>query len=227
MALAFIQQEIYLAVDNVVFTIYKWELLVLLIERKKAPNKWDRALPWWFVNNDESLKDAAYRELAEETNVKNVYLEQLYTFSAVDRDPRARVVATMYMAIVNHSNIKLKAWTDANDAKFFPVKDLPKLAFDHDKVLQYWLTRLQYKLEYTNVAQYFLPQSFSLRELQNIYEIVMGETFDVRNFRKKLHKLNMVRETWFLQENVTHRPAKLYEFIDKNIKIFDVLGVGN
>ena len=186
MALSYIKQEIYLAVDNVVFTIQKWKLLVLLIERINDPAKGSWALPGWFVTNEESLKDAAYRELAEETNVKNVYLEQLYTFSAVDRDPRARVVSTMYMAIVNRNNIKLKAWTDAADVKFFPLDDLPTLAFDHSKVLDYALTRLQYKLEYTNVAQYFLPQAFSLRQLQDVYEIVIWETFDVRNFRKKL-----------------------------------------
>ncbi len=225
MALDFIKQEIYLAVDNVVFTIYKWELLVLLIERLNKPGKWAWAIPWGFVLDSESLKQAAYRELAEETNVKNAYLEQLYTFSAVDRDPRARVVSTIYMAVVQRENIKLKAGTDASDVKFFPLKNLPKLAFDHNTVLEYALKRLQYKLEYTNLAQYFLKESFSLSELQDVYEIVLHTEFDVRNFRKKIHSLHMIRETWELQSNVNHRPAKLYEFIDKEIKIFDILWV--
>lgn len=221
----YVQQDIYIAVDSVVFTIYKWTLQILLIEIKNDPNRGLWAIPWWFVKDGETLKEAAYRELLEETNVKNVYLEQLYTFSGIERDPRWRVISTIYMALVNHSNISLKAWTDAADVKFFSLNNLPSLAFDHKEVVSYALKRLRYKLEYTNVAQYFLPQTFSLTELQNLYETVLGKEFDVRNFRKKLNKLNMVRATWYYQENVTHRPAKLYEFVDKDVKIFDVLWV--
>lgn len=225
MALEFIKQDIYLAVDNVVFSIIKGELHVLLIQRIHAPGKWQRALPGGFVHNDESLKEAAYRELAEETNVKNLYLEQLYTFSAVDRDPRGRVVSTMYMAIVNHKNISIKAGSDAGDVSFFSIKDLPKLAFDHKFVIDYALQRLQYKLEYTNVAQYFLPAQFTLSDLQEVYQIVFGQEFDVRNFRKKILKLRIVRETGFVEQGVQHRPAKLYEFVDKDIKIVEVVGI--
>ncbi len=225
MPLDFIKQEIYLAVDNVVFSIYKGELLVLLVERIKNPGKWSRALPWWFVEDDKTLKQSAYNALERKTQIKNVYLEQLYTFSATDRDPRARVVSSIYMAIVHRQNIKPLMTDEAPSVEFFPVKKLPKLAFDHNMVLEYALQRLQYKLEYTNVAQYFLPDLFSLRELQDVYELVMNNEFDVRNFRKKLHSLHMIRQTWELQTNVNHRPAKLYEFVDKEIKVFDVLGV--
>ncbi len=225
MVLDFIKQEIFLAVDNVVFSIYKWELLVLLVERIKNPSKWSWALPWWFVEDDMTLKQSAYSALERKTQLKHLYLEQLYTFSATDRDPRARVVSTIYMALVHRDNIKPKVSDEAPSVQFFPVKKLPKLAFDHNAVLEYALQRLQYKLEYTNLAQYFLKDSFSLRELQDVYEIVMNDTFDVRNFRKKIHSLHMIRETWELQSNVNHRPAKLYEYIDKEKKVFDVLWV--
>jgi len=109
----------------------------------------------------------------------------------------------------------IKAGSDANDAQFFPINKLPKLAFDHKKIINYAIQRLKWKFEYTNVAQYILPKKFTLSELQNVYEIVMEQTFDVRNFRKKIEKLNIIKETGEKEVGVQNRPAKLYTFVNK------------
>lgn len=218
-----IKQNILLTVDSVVFTIINDKLQVLLIKRLVEPFKDSWAIPGWFVLENESLEDAAYRELKEETNVKNLYLEQLYSFSDVWRDPRWRVVSVAYMAVINNKNLYLKAWTDAKEVKFFPMDRLPKLAFDHKEIVNYAYKRLIWKLEYTNVAQFFLPEKFTFSDLQNIYRNVMQKEFDVRNFKKKIEKLWIVKETWEMQIWVKHRPAKLLEFVDKNISIVDIL----
>jgi len=218
-----IKQKILVTVDNVIFSIVENKPQVLLIKRAIDPFKGEWAIPGWFVLDDEDTEKAAYRELEEETNVKNAYLEQLYTFSDVDRDPRWRVVSIAYMALVNRESMTIKAGSDANDAQFFPINKLPKLAFDHKKIINYAIQRLKWKFEYTNVAQYILPKKFTLSELQNVYEIVMEQTFDVRNFRKKIEKLNIIKETGEKEVGVQNRPAKLYTFVNKWIKIVDII----
>lgn len=218
-----IKQKILLTVDNVVFTLINNKLNVLLIKRLIEPFIWFRALPWGFVHDNESVEKSAYRELEEETNISWIYLEQLYTEWTPDRDPRWRVVSVVYMAIVSRRNITIKSWSDASDVKFFPIKDLPDLAFDHQKILDYAIQRLKWKLEYTNVAQYLLPKKFTLRQLQDVYEIILEKEIDVRNFRKKLDKLDIVKETWDMQVWVKHRPAMLYEFKEKKLQIVELL----
>src|SRR4030042_4622577 len=135
-------------VDIVVFTIENDELKVLLVKRKLNPFKDKWAIPGGFVRIKESLEDAAKRELEEETGVKDVYLEQLYTFGDPERDPRGRVITVAYMALINSEKINLKATTDASEAKWFPVKKIPDLAFDHKKIFDYSLKRLRWKFEY-------------------------------------------------------------------------------
>lgn len=218
-----IRQNILLTVDDVVFTIVNEKLQVLLIKRLLDPFKDMRALPWWFVLENETLERWAYRELEEETSIKNVYLEQLYTFWQPKRDPRWRVVSIAYMAVVNKNNVSLKAWSDASEVKFFPVERLPKLAFDHKDIINYSHQRLKWKLEYTNVAQYLLPNEFTFSSLMNVYEIVLWQSIDVRNFKKKIEKLWIIKETWNIEIWVKHRPAKLYEFVDKKINIVEIL----
>lgn len=218
-----INQNVLVTVDNVVFTIINDKLQVLLIKRWIEPFKDFRAIPGWFVLEDEDLETAAHRELEEETNIKNIYLEQLYTLWTPWRDPRWRVITVAYMAVIARENITIKAWTDANEVKFFPVDKLPKLAFDHKEILNYAYIRLKYKLWYTNVAQYFLPQKFKLSDLQNTYEIVYWQEFDTRNFRKKIEKLDIVEETWEMQVWVKHRPAMLYRFKEKDLIISNVM----
>jgi len=218
-----IKQKILVTVDNVVFTIIWQKLQVLLIKRLLDPYKDQRALPGWFVLENESLEEATYRELEEETNVKNLYLEQLYTFGTPDRDPRWRVISIAYMAVVNKNNIALRAWSDAKEVKFFPIDKLPKLAFDHKEIVNYSYKRLKWKLEYTNVAQYLLPDMFTFSSLQDVYEIALQKEIDVRNFKKKIEKLWIIEETWKMEVWVKHRPAKLYKFVNKKINIVDIL----
>jgi len=208
--------------DLAVFTVREDSLSILLVKRGIEPfkNKW--ALPGGFVNNEESIDSAAKRELKEETGISDVYLEQLYTFGEVGRDPRGRVITVSYIALVNSDEIKLTPSTDAVEAKWFNVKDLPSLAFDHKKIIDYAIQRLKWKFEYTPVAFSLLSKKFSLTDLQKIYEIVFDKEFDKRNFRKKILSLNILKEEG-LQTNVAYRPAMLYS-LKNNIKgIIEIL----
>lgn len=218
-----IKQSILVTVDSVVFTIIQNKLHVLLGKRDIAPFKDMWALPGWFVKEQESIDDAAYRDLAEETAVKDIYLEQLYTFGNPKRDPRGRVVTVAYMAIVARENIAIKAWSHTQEVWFYPVDKLPKLAFDHKDIIHYALKRLQWKLEYTNIAQYLLPKEFPLTELQTVYEVVFAKKFDVRNFRKKIAQLGIIKDTWKIQKWQAYRPAKLFAFVSKKVEIVEVL----
>ena len=218
-----IKQHILVTVDNVIFTVIQDRLEVLLVKRDIEPFKNQWSIPWWFVLETEDCEVAAYRELREKTNVKDVYLEQLYTFSDVKRDSRGRVITVAYMALVTRENIVINAWAYTSEAKFFPVKSLPKLGFDHKKIIEYAIQRLQWKMEYTNVSQYILPNKFTLSELQKVYEIVLNKTFDVRNFRKKIDSLHIIKPTGEKEIGVQYRPAKLYKFINKKIDIVEIL----
>ena len=159
-------------VDIVVFTIINDDLKVLLIKRAVEPFKGEWAIPGGFVRMDESLEEAAKRELQEETNVKNIYLEQLYSFGEPKRDPRGRVITVSYMALINSNNeaIELKATTDSLKAEWYSFNNLPNLAFDHKQILSYAFKRLKWKFEYTTVAFSLLPKKFTLTQLQNIYD---------------------------------------------------------
>ncbi len=209
-------------VDIVIFTIKDNDLKVLLVKRGIEPFKGMWAIPGGFVRINESLEDAARRELREETGVKDVYLEQLYTFGDLGRDPRGRVITVAYFALVNSENLKLKATTDVKEAKWFSVRKLPPLAFDHEKILKYALKRLRWKFEYTTVAFSLLPKKFTLSELQRIYEIVFNKKFDKRNFRKKILSLNILKKEG-KKRNVSHRPPQLYSLKKKIGEIVEIL----
>lgn len=201
--------------DVVIFSILDEMLKVLLIKRKSWPFEGMWAIPGGFVHMDESLEDGAYRELAEETDVteSDVYLEQLYTFGKPDRDPRTRVITVAYFALVSADKLSPQAASDAADVGWFSVYNLPPLAFDHDEILEYALTRLRYKLEYSAVGFQLLPEKFTLRELQDAYEIVLGTKLDKGNFRSKLRKTNVVEKVEGYR-NTGGRPARLYRFRD-------------
>lgn len=200
-------------VDVVVFTILDEMLKVLLIKRKSWPYEGVWAIPGGFIQMDESLEQAAYRKLAEETAVtsSDVYLEQLYTFGELDRDPRTRVITVAYFALVGADKINPQAAGDVGDVGWFSVYDLPPLAFDHADIINYALTRLRYKLEYSAVGFQLLPEKFTLRELQDAYEIVLGTKLDKGNFRSKLRKTDVV-EMVDGYRDTGGRPARLYRF---------------
>ena len=216
-------QHILVTVDNVIFTTVNDQLQVLLVKRGIAPFKDSRALPWGFVKEHETLEDAAHRDLANKTNVKNIYLEQLYTFSDLHRDPRGRVISAAYMSLIAREHILIKPGDYVTEAKFFSIKSLPKLAFDHKIIIQYAMQRLRWKFEYSNVAQYILPKKFTLSELQKVYEMVLEQHIDVRNFRKKIDKLGIIRPTGEKEIGVKYRPAQLFEFVDKKFKIVEMI----
>ena len=211
-------------VDLVIFTFKDNDLKILLIKRGTDPfeNKW--ALPGGFIKMNESLEDAAKRELREETGVGGVYLEQLYTFGDVKRDPRGRVITVSYMALVDSSNIDIKASTDASEVEWVSAKnvDSMQLAFDHKKILKYALKRLKWKFEYTPIAFSMLPEKFTLPQLKKIYDIVFDKKFDKRNFYKKILSLDILKEQG-VKKDVSHRPPTLYS-LKKNIpKIIEII----
>jgi ADP-ribose pyrophosphatase YjhB (NUDIX family) len=207
-----------LTVDCVVFGLDEEDLKIILIERGLEPFKGRWALPGGFVNIDEALEAAAMRELQEETGVRNVFLEQLYTFGDVDRDPRDRVVSVAYYALVNLSGHKIKAATDARNAAWFPVDDIPKLAFDHNRIFDVALKRLRGKVRYEPIGFELLPEKFTLGQLQKMYEKILEQDIDKRNFRKKILGMELLRELDEVQMDVAHRAAKLYQFDERKYR---------
>jgi len=200
--------------DIVIFTIRQDELKVLLINRGLPPYQGMWALPGGFVNLDESLEEGARRELEEETGVADVYLEQLYTFGEPDRDPRERVITVAYYALVPTDEIDIKAGSDAEGVSWIGTQDLPKLAFDHQDILDMAYERLSAKLDYSTIAFQFMPRDFTLSELQHVYEVILREPMDKRNFRKRILGLDLIEETGKDKRDGAHRPAKLYRVKD-------------
>lgn len=198
-------------VDVVIFTIQQGVLKVLLVKRRIDPFIGQFAIPGGFVLEDEDLDQAAARELREETGVSDVYLEQLYSFGQPDRDPRGRVVTVAYFALIS-ADRKLKAGSDAAEAAWFPLDDLPRLAFDHATILNYALERLRNKLEYTTVGFQLLPEKFTLTELQEVYAAILGKTLDKRNFRRKMSVLKILKPLPEYRRG-GQRPAQLYRFV--------------
>ena len=186
-------------------------LRVLLIERGGKPFQGAMALPGGFVHIDETIDDAARRELSEETGLGDVFLEQLYTFGAVDRDPRGRVVSVAYYALVNLADHRVQSGSDARAARWLPVQDARGLAFDHDAVLAIALERLRAKVRYQPVGFELLPERFTLSQLQALYEAILGEPLDKRNFRKRFLAMGLLAEAG-TERGVPHRAARLYRF---------------
>ena len=204
-----------LTVDCVVFGFDGADLSVLLIKRGLQPFKGKWALPGGFVRLDESLDEAARRELAEETGLTEVFLEQLYSFGAVDRDPRERVVSVAYYALVKPEDHHTLAATDAIEAKWYELSSCPTLAFDHHAILESALVRLRGKLAYQPIGFELLPEKFTLTQLQRLYEAVLGCALDKRNFRKKVLSFDLLKPLNESFREGAHRPAKLYRFNKK------------
>lgn len=201
-----------LTVDCVVFGVDEADLKVLLIKRHLEPFKHEWALPGGFVQMDEGLEAAARRELREETNITEIYLEQLFTFGDVDRDPRGRVVTVAFYALAKLSSHRVLAATDAEDVAWFAVHDLPTLAFDHESIIEVALERLRAKVRYAPVGFELLPKKFTLSQLQRLYEIILERALDKRNFRKKILAMDLLIETDEIETDVAHRAARLYRF---------------
>ncbi|QOC22237.1 NUDIX hydrolase [Wenzhouxiangella sp. AB-CW3] len=218
--MSFSPTKVLLTTDIVLFTIQQERLKVLLVRRASEPYKGSWALPGGFVQEGESLAECARRELLEETGVDEAYLEQLYTFGDPDRDPRGRVVTVAYFALVRSDELILEAATDADAAAWFPVDELPDLAFDHAEILQVARERLSAKVEYSTIAFQLLPEEFTLRQAQGVHEAVLGHSLDKRNFRAALKARGLVKGTGRKFQDGPHRPAELFRLVsDEPVQI--------
>lgn len=262
-------------VDMLVFTVMnelkksyrklpEKSLKILMVKRGDHPYMGCWALPGGFVNMDESLDRAALRELKEETNIDDIYMEQLYTWGDLGRDPRTRVIGCSYMSLVDSSRLEIKAGDDADDAAWFKVKasivgqkksntgegyrvenivrleltddkavlsasvkvdkifegnvvrverelmESGGIAFDHAKIIEYAVERLRNKIEYTDIAFNLMPERFTLTELQQVYEVILGKELLKANFRRKI--ADMVLETDEYERDAGHRPSKLFKY---------------
>lgn len=198
--------------DIVLFTLRAEKLQLLLIRRRNPPFQGGWALPGGFLDMDEDLADCAKRELEEETGIKNIYLEQLYTFGKPGRDPRERVISVAHYALIASDQITLQPASDATEAAWFAFDELPALAFDHREIVEKAHERLVAKLDYSTIAFQFLPKQFTLSELQIVYETIRSEPMDKRNFRKWILASNLVEATGLERRNGSHRPAQLFHF---------------
>ena len=199
-------------VDGVVFGFDDADLKLLLVRRKSEPCKGAWALPGGFVEISEGLEEAARRELREETGIGELYLEQLYTFGEPKRDPRERVISVAYYALLKLSEHTVRAASDAIEVAWFPVAELPELAFDHERIVETGLKRLKAKVRYEPIGFELLPEKFTLGELQRLYETVLEQSLDKRNFRKKILGMELLEALDEYQQDVAHRAAQFYRF---------------
>ena len=197
------------AVVVVIFTVLEEHLSVLLIERAAEPCRGEWALPGGVLHDDESLDGAAVRKLAGETGVSDVYLEQLFTFDQPAES--GTEVAVAYFALVDVARTRLRAELEWRPA-WQPIRSLSALAFTNERIISYAEKRLRAKLEYTNVVYSLLPARFTMTEMQRVYEAIVGEPMDKRNFRRRVVGLRIVKETGETASRGAHRPAMLYEF---------------
>lgn len=200
------------AVDTLIFTVRDNNLMVLLIQIGSGPYENEWALPGGIVQIDETLDQAAGNILKKKAGIDSIYMEQLYSFSSLKRDTRGRMISVAYFTLVNSDELNLKTMDYYSDIDWVDARKLPKMAFDHKEIIEYGLDRLRAKIEYSNIVYGLLPKRFTLTEMQNIYEIILGEEVDKRNFRKKILSLDILTETKKVKSGVKHRPAKLYQF---------------
>ena len=220
------KQNIKVAVDAILFGYQKNSLQVLLIQRKYGNSRGQWALPGGFVKDNEKLSAAVSRELKEETGVNAKDLEQLYTFGdKIDRDPRFRVISVSYFGVVNPKNMILKPTTDAQDAKWFSVDQIPKLAFDHKDIFKVALARLKAKLNYQPIGFNLLSDKFPFSDLENLYRTILDRDIDRRNFRKKILSFGFLEETDEMRSIGSGRPAKLFKFNQKTYKQLQKEGI--
>ncbi len=207
-----------LSVDCVVFGYHEERVRVLLIERNAEPYKGSWALPGDLVSPEEDLRISASTILTKLTGLKNIFMEQFFTFGSVNRHPAGRVVTVGYYSLVKSDNYKPVASSWARQTKWFDIDDLPELAFDHERILDKGVRTLQRRVRYRPVGFELLPNKFTLLELHALYEALLGVKFDKPNFRKKILSMDLLVQLDEVQENVSHRPAKLFSFDEKRYK---------
>lgn len=204
--------------DCVIFGFDEGELKVLMIERSIEPfiGKW--ALPGGFVGEEETAEECAKRILQKETCLENIYMEQLYSFSDIKRDPRFRVISIAYYALVKLSDYNAQAGTDTTNIKWFSISDIPDLAFDHANILEVAKERLKGKIKYQPIGFELLPEKFTLPDLLHLYETVLLTKLDDRNFRKKILSYGLLSDTGEKQRGARNRAPKLYCFDKRRYK---------
>lgn len=204
-----------MAVDVVVFGFVDGELCALVSPVNRPPHYVDRlGFLGGLIDPKENAEEACKRILRQKGGLERVYIEQLYTFSAVERDKRNRVVSVAYLSFVRPD---IAASYQHKEASFVPINTLKNLAYDHDEMLALSIKRLQGKLSYTTIVQHLLPKHFTLSEMQLAYESILHTDFDKRNFRKKILSLDIVKDTNQVQEGVKNRPAALFEFTSRQV----------
>ncbi len=199
-----------LTTNIVVFSLRDEQLKLLLVRRRNPPFQGCWALPGGVVGEDEDIEANATRKLEEGTGVSGVYLEQLYTFGEPDRDPRERVISVAYYALVASERLQVRSDAHGEDVGWFALAELPPLAFDHAKMVQVARQRLAAKLDYSTIAFQFMPERFTLSDLQKVYQMILDRDLDKRNFRKRMLAMDQIRETDEVRRNGSHRPARLY-----------------
>jgi 8-oxo-dGTP diphosphatase len=210
-----------ITVDLAIFTVSENALKAMLVQRAEVPYSGYWSLPGGFLKNGESLEGAALRVLKEKTGVDDVYFEQLYTFGEPDRDPRTRVITVAYFALIPWKNLNQPESKKIVDLTWHPVDQLPRLAFDHKQILDYAVRRLRAKVSYSNIVYGLMPKQFRLSELQSMYETIINDNLDKRNFRKQMLATSLLQETGKKDLNGAHRPAKLYRFKKMEITYFN------
>jgi len=208
-------------VDLVIFTVNDDMLKVMLVKRADEPFADSWSIPGGFLKTSESLEDAALRVLKEKAGVENVYVEQLYTFGNPNRDPRARVITVTYFALIPWKDLIQPASGKVSDLMWASVNHLPKLAFDHREIVEYAVQRLRAKASYSNIVYGLMPRQFRLSELQRMYEIIINDKLDKRNFRKRMLATGLLQETGRKDHAGAHRPAMLYRFKKMEIAFLD------
>lgn len=196
--------------DVVIFTVRDDELSVLLVKRAREPFADCWSLPGGVLGEAEAPDDGARRVLSEKTGMSGVYLEQLYTFGRPGRDPRGRVVTIGYFALVPFNRADRLRRAHAGQSDWHPAMTPPRLAFDHEEIVCMARERLAAKLAYSTIALQLMPERFTLSELQSVYEVILGEPLDKRNFRKRVRSLDCIEPTGEMFRAGKHRPAKLY-----------------
>lgn len=204
-----------ITIDCVVFGFQEGSLEVLLVKHAEGISKGEWGLPGGWIKKRESIDAAAHRLLMELTGLNEIYLEQLKAFGDPDRFPVERVITIGYYALIKREDYQIKPGFTASEAAWFKIKEVPDLIYDHDKILQFSLLQLQNRIRQAPIGFNLLPEKFTLLQLMQLYEEILGVEMDKPNFRRKILKMKLLVDLNEKQSNVSHRAAKLYKFDDE------------